>query len=552
MLELFKFIRNHHPFHVKILAMKLKTGNPRRSTIPLKKTSGILLIAYLAIGLASCGAPTATPTPPSVATATITPAPAVVTFSDPALEAMVRGAMGKPAGDISVAEAQAVTRLNLNDELQRYISEGNPIKDIGGLKAFTNLEYLDLSNQEISDISALAGLTKLTLLSLGGNPVSDISPLAGLTNLKVLILTNAAAQDYSALAALVNLEYLKLDNSTITDVSALASLTELQGLYLANCPVIDYSLLANIYPNLKQKDFIIPSTLEELGFNLDSDRHQALFDSQDASFIIHHDLWGPPPEEWQTNIILIAMYLKDEYKVSFGFYGDLNTYVFMMDKDGQLILNYIYDASSGDISIGEGDRASSEQAIRAAMDVADGEDVLLTPVRIFNETIRKTFNMNADTLYALPYEPPSLKSLGFFPDEANAVCLYEQRGEKDYNIEIHRPEWGEKEYDVRFFTPLSDEYRIVITYNIGERKFLVGGDDNFGGGASFEYYVDTNEYVDGWSSDKAMTVQEYFAKAYNDPAITDVHEHSIELMQQYFVDRFGMTFEELYALPTCE
>jgi len=160
--------------------------------------------------------------------------------------------------------------------------------------------------------------------------------------------------------------------------------------------------------------------------------------------------------------------------------------------------------------------------------------------------------MTADALYALPFQPISLKSLGFFPDQPNAVCLYEQRGERDYNIEIHRPEWGEKEYDVRFFTPLSEDYRIVVTYNIAERKFVVGGDDNYQGGASFEYYIDTNVYNDVWCSNNEMTVEEYFINAYNDPGIEDVYLHSVELMEQYFTDRFGMTFEELYSLPSCE
>ncbi len=155
-----------------------------------------------------------------------------VTFADPVLEAMIRSAMGKPEGEITFAEAQGVTRMDLTDSLQRQLSEFTPITNLDGLEAFTNLESLDLSQNAVTDISPLAGLTKLTALSLAGNPVTDVAPLAKLTNLKLLILSNCQAQDYSALSNLINLQVLWLDNSTISDVSPLVSLTNLQTLYL--------------------------------------------------------------------------------------------------------------------------------------------------------------------------------------------------------------------------------------------------------------------------------------------------------------------------------
>ena len=136
---------------------------------------------------------------------------------------MVRGSIGRLQGDITVTEAQAVTRLNLSQGLQRYISEGARIDDISGLENFTNLESLDLSYQAISDLSPLTGLTKLVTLSLGDNPIADLTPLAHLTSLKALALSNCDAEDYSPLADLVNLEFLMLDHSTITDVSHLAA-----------------------------------------------------------------------------------------------------------------------------------------------------------------------------------------------------------------------------------------------------------------------------------------------------------------------------------------
>jgi len=514
----------------------------------LKKTHNILLAALLVMGLVACSTPTEISTPSFVATAI----PTVVTFADPVLEAMIRGAMGKTEGDITLAEAQTVTSMNLNNELQRYISKETLINDLSGLENFTNLETLDLSNHAVTDISPLQGLIKLNALSLAGNPVADVSPLAGLTNLKLLILSGSQAQDYSALANLVNLEVLLLDNSAITDLSPLATLTNLRQLYLAKTSVEDLSPLETIYPGLEQKDFIIPSTLVELGFRLDDNTHQAYYDSEGASFTIHHTAWGPPPFEWDENIIRISMYLEGDYKLSVGYYGIHKVYVCQMDKGGEQIMNYIFDTNDSSNYLDPAIRPSVEQAIRAAMDVLENEDALFAPVRIFNETLKNTFNMTPEKLFALPYEPPTLKNLGFFADQANAVYLYEQRGEREVSLEVHRPEWGEKDFDVLFFTPLSDEYRIVITYNVAEKKFGVGADDNDQGGAKFEYFMDTGKFVDEWCSDSEKTVEEYFIKAFNDPAIENVYQHSVDLMVQYVRDTFGMTIEELYALPTGE
>ncbi len=92
-----------------------------------------------------------------------------------------------------------------------------------------------------------------------------------------------------------------------------------------------------------------------------------------------------------------------------------------MDKAGVQLMNYIYNTNDGSNNLDPANRPSVEQAIRAAMEVVEDEDVLLAPVRIFDETLKNTFNMTPEKLFALPYEPPTLKNLGFYADQANAV-----------------------------------------------------------------------------------------------------------------------------------
>jgi len=106
----------------------------------LKKLHIIIMTALLTIGLVACGTPATTITP----TIEASQAPAIVAFADPVLEEIVRGAMGKPVGDITVAEAQAITRMDFSNAWSQYLPQDTLIHDLSGLEAFTNLESLDL------------------------------------------------------------------------------------------------------------------------------------------------------------------------------------------------------------------------------------------------------------------------------------------------------------------------------------------------------------------------------------------------------------------------
>jgi hypothetical protein len=208
----------------------------------MKKILSALLALLLITSLVACGTPASTTQLPML-TPTEAATPNIVTFADPALEAMARDAMGKPSGDITVAEAETVTSLNLSfAEWQEYVSDKEPISSIAGLESFTNLESLDLS----------------------GNAITDLAPLSVLTNLKALILTGCAAEDYTPLASLTNLRVLMLDHSTIADPTPLLTLTNLKCLYLEGSQIRNYLPLADIYANLELADFDAAFTLSGL------------------------------------------------------------------------------------------------------------------------------------------------------------------------------------------------------------------------------------------------------------------------------------------------
>ncbi len=262
----------------------------------MKKTLFVLLALLLVLGLAACSqpsskpevsesAPVATPEPTEEPTPEPTPEPVVV-FTDAALEAKVREEMGKPEGDITVAEAEAVLKLDLsNESFDDMNSQNGGIKDISDLKYFTGLKDLNLSYNDISDFAPLAELKSMETLGFTGIRPKDLSALSGLTNMTCLIFDwtwnegsrqdgnvsldfmsdmkdleifsacGGGIKDITALGGLTKIWSLFLDDNAITDISALANLTNLKELKLSKNPISDFSPLKDIYPKLEFSDF---------------------------------------------------------------------------------------------------------------------------------------------------------------------------------------------------------------------------------------------------------------------------------------------------------
>ena len=260
----------------------------------MKRVFCCLMAVLVLFGTIGCAASIAPVTPDDAMQSPVadTQAPAVdtqapsdvIAFDDDALETYVRAAINKPSGDITVADAQAVTELELS---QMGVDKDQPyIHNLSALQYFTNLTYLGLGYAVQNaddptapvDISPLAGLTKLTSLQMGGlvnddlsavanlkNLISltvfnggqalDLTPLAGLTNLQALTLRNNKITDITPLKGLTNLGYLDLEGNQITDVTPLASLTSMERLFLSNNPITDFKPLATIRANLIEWDF---------------------------------------------------------------------------------------------------------------------------------------------------------------------------------------------------------------------------------------------------------------------------------------------------------
>jgi len=115
---------------------------------------------------------------------------------------------------------------------------------------------LDLGNNPIEDFSPIVGFVNLTWLDLHSNKLGDngLELIAGFTQLERLNLRNNQIKNISSLIRLTSLRLLYIQDNEISDISPLVNLIDLEELYLAGNPIEDLSplrtLLAN-NPNLK-------------------------------------------------------------------------------------------------------------------------------------------------------------------------------------------------------------------------------------------------------------------------------------------------------------
>ncbi|MFH2056992.1 MAG: fibronectin type III domain-containing protein [bacterium] len=161
---------------------------------------------------------------------------AVVTFSDPALEAAIRNALAKPTGGIYKSELLTLDTL---------IADDQGITDLSGLEYCANLILLHLVDNAVAEVDQLTGLTALYDLNLQGNSITDISPLASLDNLGILQLTGNTIGSLADLSGLDNLWFLSASFVGTGDLQSLATLTNLQYLFVIGNGISDLTPLSN-------------------------------------------------------------------------------------------------------------------------------------------------------------------------------------------------------------------------------------------------------------------------------------------------------------------
>ena len=195
--------------NVGLLALEGENGSVKRDTWTSSFRDIISALDY----------PDLVGAPPVVTQPDIIPG-GQVHIPDPNLRAAVAEALGKsPNAPITMEEMARLGPL--------FEAQNRGIHDLTSIQFATNLNRLELAENQISDLSPLAGLIELSDLDFSDNPVSDLSPLKGLINLTALGMYYIPVSDLSPVAGLTKLELLAIKQNITFDVSDLLPLTEL-------------------------------------------------------------------------------------------------------------------------------------------------------------------------------------------------------------------------------------------------------------------------------------------------------------------------------------
>ena len=169
-----------------------------------------------------------------------------VHIPDPNLRAAIAEALDKsPNAPITVEDMESLTALGANNR---------NIKDLTGIQFATNLNRLELADNQISDLSPVSGLIKLEYIRFSANNVSDLTPVAGLINLEYVNFRDNSISNLSPLAGLINLEELHFSANNVSDLTPVAGLIKLEYIKFSANNVSDLTPVAGLI-KLEHIDF---------------------------------------------------------------------------------------------------------------------------------------------------------------------------------------------------------------------------------------------------------------------------------------------------------
>ena len=164
------------------------------------------------------------------------------------IEAAIRKAAKKPTGELTKADLEKVTELNLNR---------SQLTGVKGMEKLTKLEWLHLGNNQLTNVPmGLEKLTQLKVLYLYTNQLAKMPKgLEKLTQLKVLNLGDNQLTEVKGLENLTELTYLNLYGNQLTKLPKdLEKLTQLEDLDLQLNPNLTKAQIAELQkalPNCK-------------------------------------------------------------------------------------------------------------------------------------------------------------------------------------------------------------------------------------------------------------------------------------------------------------
>ena len=139
-----------------------------------------------------------------------------VEIADPILEKAIRKELGKQEGELTQADLEKVTILDLRS---------NQLTEMKGLEKLSQLKELALGDNQLTNVKGLEKLSHLTSLDLGGNQLTKVP---------------------KELEKLTKLKELWLHENMLTNLKGLENLTQLKELYLEDNPDLTKAQIAEL------------------------------------------------------------------------------------------------------------------------------------------------------------------------------------------------------------------------------------------------------------------------------------------------------------------
>ena len=136
--------------------------------------------------------------------------------------------------------------IALHPQLTKLVIPGCSLSSISTLAPLNQLTYLDLSKNTLRNIDVVSGMPQLKQLYLGSNVINSLQALSGLNHLEELDISYNAVSSLSALINLNLLKTLKASNNQIDSVEPLAGMSALQILDLSHNNLFDISPLSSL------------------------------------------------------------------------------------------------------------------------------------------------------------------------------------------------------------------------------------------------------------------------------------------------------------------
>jgi hypothetical protein len=137
----------------------------------------------------------------------------------------------------------------------------------------------------------------------------------------------------------------------------------------------------------------------------------------------------------------------------------------------------------------------------------------------------------------------SLVKFGFVFDDAWTCGVYEEREPHYKSVAIHRPEWGEHPdgWNIELCDTNVNGYSLLMWYYADEDMYHISLEKD--GGASYDYFPATGEHT-GHPDEIAQIFNDCFGTQGD-----DFYDKPLAYFEQFVQERFGMSIQELYALP---